>query len=235
MQWKVKESPHYRFHYHSGSTAERDLCEIIVRQEACYRHICEVLRVQLNFKIGYFLCETREEVGAIFTDVPPGNGFSTDSDVYAVYNESLQCVGPHEDAHVISWNTLGHSTNPMVREGLSMFFDREWWGVPNYAWVHRLLSKGNYPPLTTIAPSDQFYGFEDKITYPLVGAFTEYLIITYGIDKYKTLYRTCDQDLCSAFNEVYQKSLGDVDANFQSYIRTLKISQVLRNSILELI
>ncbi len=134
--WNKKETEHYIFHYHKNSFAEKNIDEIMALQERCYSYICKVLKVKMDRKIQYFLCETQEEVGKMYGDNEPANGATKMPDkIYAVYNEKLKCVGTHEDAHIISYNTLGNPKQALLREGLAMFFDKVWWGIPNEAWV----------------------------------------------------------------------------------------------------
>lgn len=66
----------------------------------------------------------------------PVNGlawFSTKS-IYAVYNDEIKCIGPHEDAHLIS-ETFRMSDLDFLCEGLAMHFDKCWWGLHFVLWV----------------------------------------------------------------------------------------------------
>lgn len=98
------ETEHYLLHYGAGTPAERDIEKIAALQEGCFSHICAVLGLTPDFKIEYFLCDSPEEVGRICGDDEPCNGFADlPSRIYAVYNDAVQCVGFHEDAHLISF------------------------------------------------------------------------------------------------------------------------------------
>lgn len=90
------ETEHYTFHYGANTAAERDIEKIAALQESCFSHICAVLGLTPDFKIEYFLCDSPEEVGRICGDDEPCNGFADlPSRIYAVYNETVQCVGFH--------------------------------------------------------------------------------------------------------------------------------------------
>ena len=94
-----------------------------------------MLNTRPVFKIEYFLCETPEDVGRIYGDNEPCNGFAAPPNkIYAVYNEKIQCIGFHEDAHIISY-TINRPDCPAIREELAMYFDRKWWGIQNLDWV----------------------------------------------------------------------------------------------------
>ncbi|MBU5438697.1 hypothetical protein KQI42_11785 [Tissierella sp. MSJ-40] len=81
MEWINKESSHYIFHYKKSSLANKDIDKIIELQESCYKYICNILRVKTNIKINYFLCSTPGEVGEIYGDNEPANGFARMPDI----------------------------------------------------------------------------------------------------------------------------------------------------------
>ncbi|MBR5869380.1 MAG: hypothetical protein IKZ21_08020 [Clostridia bacterium] len=230
---KQFESKHYRFHYGTDTLAEADIVEIAARQEACFRHICRVLHVTPNFKIQYFLCDSPEEVGRIYGDNEACNGFAAPPDtVYAVYNEKVQCIGFHEDAHLISY-TLNRPDCPAIREGLAMYFDRKWWGIQNLDWAGYFLKTGRYLPVDKLLDKAYFFSQNDSITYPIMGAFTDWLIATYGIDAFLRLYR--EQNIASAMTEIYHVSPEDLNRAFVDYLRLFKTDTSLEQRMKELL
>ena len=125
------ESRHYIFHFGEATKAERDIESIAAYQESCFQHICAVLGVTPEFKIEYYLCDSPEEVGRIYGDNDPCNGFaSPPNKVYAVYNEHIQCIGFHEDAHLISY-VINRPDCPAIREGLAMYFEHKAYSFSN--------------------------------------------------------------------------------------------------------
>ncbi len=105
---KQYKTEHYVFNYNADSKAEEDISKISRLQESCFGYICNVLKTEPTFKIEYYLCETPEEVGRLYGDNEPCNGFaSSPNEIYAVYNEKTKCVGFHEDDHIISY-TVRH-------------------------------------------------------------------------------------------------------------------------------
>ena len=112
------ETEHYLLHYGANTAAERDIEKIAALQESCFSHICAVLGLTPDFRIEYFLCDSPEEVGRICGDDEPCNGFADlPNRIYAVYNDAVQCVGFHEDAHLISF-VHNRPVCPAVTEGL---------------------------------------------------------------------------------------------------------------------
>lgn len=232
MDLNKKESLHYIFNYKKNSVAEKDIDNIINFQEGCYKYICNFLRVNINMKINYFLCNTPEEVGEIYGDNEAANGFAQMPDkIYAVYNEKVKCIGYHEDAHIISYNALAKPKQNFIREGLAMFFDRVWWGIPNQAWTKEFINSNAYININNLMNNDEFFKYSDSITYPIAGAFTEYLINAYGIEKYKKFYSYSTDNIENHFINIFNITLGDAENDFIKYLDTLRYNEVIYKAI----
>lgn len=233
MTMKRFESGHYYFCYHENSRAEQDLAVIAEEQEACFRYICDVLNVQPDFKLTYFLCDSPEEVGAFYGDNEPCNGFARVPDkIYAVYNEKVKCIGFHEDAHLISY-LINRPDCPAVREGLAMYFDSKWWGISNRDWAGYFLKTGRYIGIGELLNEDRFFAADCSITYPIMGAFTAWLISVYGMDRYLAFYKT--QNPVTGFAEIYGKSSEILNDEFVSYVRLFRNDRVLETRMEELL
>jgi hypothetical protein len=223
MVWKQRETPHYRFNYQNGTTAERDIEKIAEYQENCYECICDFLQVRMDRRIEYYLCESPVTVGELYGDNDPCNGFAREpAEIVAVYNDNVKCIGYHEDAHIISYNTLSKPKQNFIREGLAMYFDRVWWGIPNYAWVQVYIEKKIYPEILKLMNREVFFNYSDIITYPIAGAFTEYIICAYGIEKYKAFYLNVGDNVDKDFMDVYGISLDVVEGKFIKYIKNIR-------------
>ena len=219
------ESEHYIFHYGEDTKAERDIRQIAAMQEACFRHICDILRVDPPFKIEYFLCDSPEEVGRIYGDDEPCNGFaSAPNTIYAVYNDQVQCLGFHEDAHILSY-TINRPDCPGIREGLAMYFDRKWWGIQNLDWTGYYLKTGRYIRVDKLLDKEFFFEQDCAVTYPIMGAFTDWLIAGYGIELYLKLYK--QQDMAVAMEAVYHRSPAELDKAFTSYVHLFHTDEML--------
>ena len=224
---KQFETEHYIFSYHENSKAEADIAAISVCQEACFQYICGVLKLKPDFRIHYFLCDSPEDVGRVYGDDDPCNGFvDLPSTIYAVYNDAVQCIGFHEDAHVLSY-TINWPDCRAIKEGLAMYFDRKWWGIQNMDWAGFFLKKGLYIPVDQLLNNEIFWDVDCSISYPIMGAFTDYLIATYGIDSYLAFYR--HQDMVAAMEEVFRKTPAELNRDFVSYLRLFAIDPVLES------
>lgn len=211
-----RESKHYIFHYKSGSLAKREIQDICFCQEECFDRITKALQVIFPLKIHYWLCDSPEEVGRLYGDGVPCHGFARKPDtVYTVYNERIQCIGPHEDAHLISY-LIAEPASAFVREGLAMFFDGAWWGEKNEVWVQRLLESGNMPTIKPLFSDDCFFAYDCAVTYPIAGALTKYLIEEYGLAAYLRLYRYRGRKWDNAFTDCLGKNIDGIETDFLS-------------------
>lgn len=230
---KQYESEHYIFHYGANTKAEQDIAEVTTYQESCFRYICDVLGVIPEFKIEYFLCDSAEEVGRIYGDNDPCNGFAAPPNkIYAVYNEQVQCIGFHEDAHIISY-TVNRPDSPAVREGLAMYFDRKWWGIQNLDWTIFYLKTGRYIPVDKLLDKAFFFEQDCTITYPIMGAFTDWLIATYGAERYMWMYK--QQDMALAMMQVYKQTPAEMNKAFTDYVRLFRNDEVLERRMTDLL
>lgn len=227
------ESENYIFEFANGSEAQRDILSIADEQEACFEHICRVLDTKPCFKINYILCNSPEEVGRLYGDNQPCSGFAVmPSTIYAVYNDKIKCIGFHEDAHIISY-TINKPDCPAIREGLAMYFDRKWWGIENIDWCGYFIESKQYISAAELLKKELFYKTNDAVSYPIMGAFTDYLISTYGKATYRELYKK--QNIIGAMEEIYGKSPTELDKEFVKYVRLFRIDDELKRRMAKLI
>ena len=126
--------------------------------------------------------------------------------IYAVYNQDVKCIGFHEDVHAITCQFAIPSSSAVV-EGLAMFFDKVWWKIPNEVCTRVYVEDGKCNGIAGwIADNESFFQIPDTISYPVMGAFTAFLMEKYGMDKYKALYLNCS-DAPSRFIQLFHTSL----------------------------
>lgn len=216
---KTYASDHYIFHFQPGSLAEKDIVSIAQEQERCFSRICAALKVDGLDPIHYFLLDSPEEVGVLFGGSEPINGFAVwgENKIYAVYNEDIQCIGAHEDAHLISF-ALNAPKSAFIAEGLAMYFDENWWGLPNETWSAYYRSIGRALSVAELLLGDGFYDADCMISYPIAGAFTKYLIDSFGMDPYLELYQVKDTPYCEAFAHIFGHSIAELEARFWAHM-----------------
>lgn len=218
--WLKKGSTHYIFNYKQDSLAEQFLENIMEQQEKCFQVITELLEIIPNKKIIYWLCESREEV-AEKSGFYESNGLTHFQDgvatIYCVYNETIKCIGYHEDTHAIAFYFSDIKCDALA-EGLAMYMDRTWWSVDNKLCTLVYLEYGKYIPVEKMIFGN-FYEIEDKYSYPIMGAFVEMLIEKYGIDRLKKIYAYEDDHWTDEFFHIYGITLMEAENEFINYIK----------------
>ncbi len=232
MNWNIKKTAHYDFYYHSNSLAEKQIGKIISLQESCYVYICDILKVKPNIRIHYYLCKSPHEIGKLYGNNEPTNGLAIRPDkIYAVYNRRIKCIGFHEDVHLISSNTLSRPNQKLLREGLAMYFDKVWWGIPNEAWTQYYLKNNAYPGITKLAQNQEFNKHQDYVTYPIAGVFIDQIITRFGVSKFKTFYKNIKKDFVRCFFDTFGMPIKEFEYKVTDYIINLKYNTCVSNKI----
>ena len=229
-------SEHYLFHYQAGSVAEKEIHQIAEEQENAFSRICSTLQVNYPEKINYYFCDSPLEIGRIFWEEGiPCNGLAVcgENKIYAVYTDEIKCIGAHEDTHLISWQ-IGFPESYFVVEGLAMSFDRSWWGVPNEVWVSYYHTR--YPDMSVgkLLDNDAFLERDCSVTYPIAGAFTKFLIDTYGIERYLSFYKYDSAISEEIVQSVFNTSLHEIEKSFWEKLSSIpfdsgELEEMLRN------
>lgn len=233
--YKKIETDNYVFRFKENSLAEKEIRIISECQEACFHRICSSLNIKFGEKINYWLCDTPEEVGEIYGDNEPCNGFASEpNEVYAVYNSNIKCIGAHEDAHLISYK-INIPCSGFLREGFAMYFDRCWWGIDNLAWSKYYFEHQKRYSIIKLLQDDFFYSIDCSITYPIAGAFTEYLIRKFGKEKYIDFYKCSNDDFLEHAKNILGKSMEEIEAKFWEYIESCSVDEDIEKRIEELL
>lgn len=230
-------SEHYVLHFQSGSLAENDSEWIAQNQERCFSQICAVLQIDYQEKIHYYFSESPMEIGRVFWEEGTHcNGVALcgreQAKIYAVYNETVKCIGAHEDTHLISF-LLNYPESDFVVEGLAMFMDGLWWGVTNDQWAAYFKQKRPEISVLKLLDNDIFAKEGCVITYPIAGAFTAYLIDTYGIEKYLNLYKYKEDEYEGIFVSIFKSSVSEIEENFWQKIRKIDFDPIALEEMLK--
>lgn len=235
MKWQICESDHYVFHVHPGSLAEKEIDDIMDHQEHCLKYILQVLKLDIEEKIQYYLCDSLDEVGMYYGDYIPCSSFFRDPfEIYVVYNRKQKSIGFHQDVLLLA-NFINRPNEVAIREGLAMFFNKKWFGIHNFEWVLYWIETEQYVTLQRLMKDEYFYEYPPYLTYPIVGAFTQYLIMTYGMEKYLIFYRMNEATINKRFKEVYDEGIKTIETEFLNYVRLFKLDYAMRERIVELI
>lgn len=213
---EVYMSEHYLFHYVAGSAAEKDILLIAQTQENCFRKICGTLKIDYTERINYYLTDSPWEVGRVIWDEnAPCNGCALcgKNKIYATYNDNIKCIGSHEDTHLISF-LINFPESDFMVEGLAMYMDGLWWGVPNEAWAAYYKSKHTNLSVTDLFDNDIFAKYGCTVTYPIAGAFTKFLIDAFGIEQYIELYKYTGTEYDLIMQSIFHTAFEDILEQF---------------------
>lgn len=225
---EIYVSEHYVFHFQPGSLAEKEIVTISQEQEQCFSKICAVLQVEHPEKIHYYFTASPLEIGLVFwTEGTPCNGVALcgreQAKIYAVYNETVKCVGSHEDTHLISFR-INYPESDFVVEGLAMFMDGLWWGVPNEVWTSYYKHKHPELAVCSLLDNEAFAQQGCEITYPVAGAFTKYMIDTFGKEKYLNFYKYKEDNYEDIFLSIFDHSFAEIEDAFWLKMRGISFN-----------
>lgn len=228
---------HYVFHFSPESLAEKEIAIIAQGQEQCFSKICAVLQVDYPEKIHYYFSTSPLEIGRVFWEEgTPCNGVAlcgrAQPKIYAVYNETVKCVGSHEDTHLISFK-INYPESDFVVEGLAMFMDGLWWGVPNEVWTAYHKYQSPELAVRSLLDNEAFAQKGCQITYPIAGAFTKYLVETFGKEKYLAFYQYTEDDYEDIFMSIYKTSLIEIEHAFWEKMCTIDFNPTILKEMLK--
>ena len=226
---------HYVFHYRKGSLAEAEIQTISEIQEKSFLKICNTLNVVYSERIEYYFTDSPEAIGrVIWNEDLPCNGVAIcgKNKIYAVYTEAIKCIGPHEDAHLISW-LINFPVSNFIVEGLAMALDEFWWGVPNETWASYY--KVKYPDLSVkdLLGNRAFEEAGCMIAYPIAGAFAKFLIETFGTDGYIAFYKYSGCDYAEAACSVFGLSILEIEILFWKAMKAVPFEASMLEKLLQ--
>lgn len=227
---RLHETEHYRFFFEPGSAAERDIIQIADVQEEAYERITSYLQVNFPSKINYHFYDTPEEVSIQYGDDEPCNGFARyPNNIYAVYNDKIKCIGPHEDTHIIAAQ-IHIPDCVFLKEGLAMKADETWWGIENELWCRYFLDHDEYLSVALLFQREYFFANGCEITYPIAGAFVNWMINQYSLETFLVLYKK-DNDYVKNLEKLVHKSISEIEYDFLQYIKTKTITKEILEKI----
>lgn len=216
-------SEHYVFHYQKGSLVEEEIQTISETQEKSFSKICCTLNVAYPERINYYFTDSPKAIGrVIWNEDLPCNGVALcgRNKIYAVYTENIKCIGAHEDTHLISF-LINYPESDFVVEGLAMLFDELWWGLPNETWVSYY--KAKHPDLSVkdLFDNNTFAETGCVIAYPIAGAFSKFLIDTFGMERYLDFYKYDGCEYDEIVHSIFGISLLEIETSFWNRMKAI--------------
>ncbi len=72
-----------------------------------------------------------------------------------------------------------------------------------------------------------------QITYPIAGAFTKYLIDTFGKEKYLALYKYTEDDYENFFISLLKNTFAEIENAFWQKMRTVDFDSTVLEKMLK--
>lgn len=235
-KWIAKKSPHYIFYYFENSLAEKHINKIIKIQEQGYEKILKKLGAKNRRAIKYYFYSSKKIKKKLMGDEGNGNAIWLEIkkekkiwkpkkfEIHALYNKKTQCVGAHEDTHLLS-SYLGMAIF-LFCEGLSEFMSEKWQDEDIDFWAKEYLNKDKLYSIKFLADNKNWNNIDDLIAYPQAGSFVRFLIESYGIKKFKDVYQRLSQlnsyeDNLDIIRKVYSKKLDGLEKEWGIKINNL--------------
>ena len=114
-----------------------------------------------------------------------------------------------------------------------MYFDRKWWGIENLDWTGYYLKTGRYLPMDRLLEREFFFEHDCAFTYPIAGAFTDWLLTVYGRERYGEMYS--QPNPAAVMEQVYGKAPAALNADFEAYVRLFRTDDALEARMEELL
>ncbi len=208
--------------YYDPSTPEAKQIDLIAEDhEWRYKQLKDFLQVDSNEKIRSYIypdTKTRKKIiGAGETTIAN----PIHKEIHLIYNSFPHPILKHELTHVMSadfgMDVFKVSPKIGLLEGIAVAADWSGDGYTKHQWAKTMIEKGMAPRIQDIIGFGFWYS-SAPVSYTLMGSFSRYLIDTYGIDKYKTLYKT------GKFDQ-YGKSIDDLVDEWTKFLNTVTVPE----------
>lgn len=218
-KWIKTESECCIFNYIANSPAARDI---------------ESLKTQTNDSVAFV--ESRlgrkrnSKIVFNFIDRVLGHGGFAGDTITITYTDrdypagSFTTVVRHEAAHILA-RSLGKDRPIIIEEGLATYITGGHFKPEPFApRVAGVIALDRYIPLAQLA--DNFYPAQHELGYLESAGLIEYLVNTYGWEKFVTLLGAFQQTrnesamLDAGLRFTYNKKLSEIESDYLAYLKT---------------
>ncbi len=121
------------------------------------------------------------------------NGLTVGGYEALVYGSGIDAVAAHETLHIVAGKAWGAPKSLWINEGLAVYADDGWWGLPPHALAKSFRAHGVLIPLKNLVKDGWAGKYSDIVAYPELGSFTKYVYETYGQDAVRMLWQRGDK------------------------------------------
>jgi tetratricopeptide (TPR) repeat protein len=212
------ETDNFIIYYDPGSPEAKDLDLISMDHEWRYKQLREALELKSQEKIKSYIypdTETRKKlIGAGETTIAN----PVHNEIHLIYDSFPHPVLKHELVHVMSGEfgnaVLKISPKIGLLEGIAVAADWRGQKYNPHQWSKVMIEMGIAPDVENIVGFGFWYA-PAEVSYTFMGSFSKYLIDTYGIEKYKTAYKT------GSFSG-YGKDVAELELEWKEFLKTVE-------------
>ena len=212
------ETENFVIYYAPGTPEAKDIKLIAMDHEWRYKQLKEALDLDSTQKIRSYIypdIKTRK--------ILTGAGETTianpiHNEIHLIYDSFPHPVLKHELVHVMAGefgnNVLKLSPKIGLLEGIAVAVDWREQRFTPHEWAKVMVEMGIAPKIEDIIGFGFWYS-SAEVSYTLMGSFSRYLIDSYGIEKFKSAYKTGNFS-------IYGKNLGELSLEWQEFIKTVE-------------
>jgi hypothetical protein len=183
--WKSDKSQNFVYYFEAHSPAERDIENIKTNMEKERSTVEKVLGAVSRQKLEVFLVDSLKRMKELVGS--ERHAWANDTVIGATYgDEGIRRVGAHEIFHCLALKLWGKASGLWVSEGLAVYSEDQWRGIPLHLLAKWLLDHQKLLPMTTLTNSDSWK--TSMITYPQCGSFVKFIYEKYGMAVMKDIY-----------------------------------------------
>jgi len=213
--FRTVTTPHFRFHIEPGSLAEKNLVALQGQAEKARTNALMILR-EKDFPpvVDLFYLRTRDEMREVMGAGVKGFTDYRSRTIVLVYNASVKAYHNHEMMHVVSMNLWGYpaDSNQCFLEGIAVFADNPCLSYPIHEIAAYLQHEKMLIPFDTLFRN--FRNQQDMLSYMQAGSIVQYILETYGRDKFKELWTKG----LGSINRILGESLSDLEKNYHKFL-----------------
>lgn len=209
----IDEDGHWRMNIQTDSLTR---ARARLRLERELRDLKQTLALDTLPNISVFIYSNADEKRR-FTGAENVEFAKTWRDEIHITEQSFSSTIRHELAHILfaryGISGLGLSNSIGLVEGVAVAFE-----TPDFDWTRHELAaaiiKNNLAPnkLESLLGSFGFWTGLGATSYALMGSFVQYLVESYGLEKFKAAYATSD------FERVYNKSINGLMLEWREFL-----------------
>jgi tetratricopeptide (TPR) repeat protein len=215
------KTTHFEIIYSAGSIKREHIEQIALLHEFYFEKLSRQMNVHPQGHMTSFLYASPEQkgrlIGAAHTDLSkPWLG------QMHINLADVESVLKHEMVHVLSaefgWSPLKIAQNSGLIEGSAMAVGRtSSIEVPLHRAAAMVFASGVHPNLESLFTFSGFAQTHPSISYTLAGSFCQFLIDSFGIDKFKQFYAGGD------IKKIYHQDLKFILIEWRSSIKNIPL------------